>query len=93
MGNVRRFRRAVGPQVRKYRAAANVTQEALTTRLQLSGLDIERTAIAKIEGGVRSVFDFELTAIAKALRVPATKLFPSDRDYRKALPSLLRGYL
>jgi len=38
-------------------------------------LTFTRTQITKIEAGTRPVFDYELVAIAKSLKVPLTLLF------------------
>lgn len=88
---MRRFRNVVGPAIRKYRCQRNLTQEALAIKLQMAGLDMDRTAVAKIESQIRSVFDFEMVMIARVLDVHTGKLFPSDSDLRKQLPSLLAG--
>lgn len=52
-----------------------VSQDDLSGRLAARGLTLTRTQIAKIENGKRPVFDYELFAIAKALRTPAESLF------------------
>lgn len=52
-----------------------VTLEDLAGRLAVKGLYIDRTSLGRIERQERSVFDFEITAIAAALKVPLTKLF------------------
>lgn len=47
-----------------------ITQEMLAARLQVLGLDIDRTAISKIETGDRVLRDFEIILFAEALKVP-----------------------
>ena len=42
----------------------------LAARLQVLGLDIDRTAISKIETGDRVLRDFEIILFAEALKVP-----------------------
>lgn len=61
----------IGPRLRAARARdrASITQQELTARLALLGVDMDRTAISKIEAGERIVADFELLAISKALGV------------------------
>jgi transcriptional regulator with XRE-family HTH domain len=93
MGNTRRFRNSVGPAICKRRLALKLTQDQLTTRLQLAGLDIERTAVAKIEGRVRSVFDYELFVISQTLGMDAGELAPPERELRRRLPLLLQGHI
>jgi len=61
----------VGPRVRKARVAAGMTQAILAARLEVRGLRIDRSGVAKIEGGFRRVSDRELVAIADALSVSA----------------------
>jgi hypothetical protein len=46
-----------------------LTQDQLSGRLAAKGVTLDRVAITKIECGTRCVFDFELTAIAEALKV------------------------
>ena len=91
LGNTRRFRNAAGPQIRKFRNQKELTQDQLAARIQLAGLDLDRTALAKIEAQIRSLFDFELAIIAKALGVPMSDLAPVDRRLREILPALKSG--
>lgn len=50
-------------------AAPSITQEELSGRLALLGVQIDRAAIAKIENNLRGVLDYELKAFAVALHV------------------------
>ena len=61
----------IGHNVRKARHINDpkVTQIELLSRLQVRGLDLEKTSISKIERKTRSVTDKELVAIADALNV------------------------
>ena len=61
----------IGRQLKLARARARppLTQEAVSKRLADRGVYIDRAGIAKIETGIRSVLDFELLAISKALGV------------------------
>jgi len=67
----------VGAKVSRERTAQGLTQEALTARCQLAGLQIERGTLAKIEAGIRQVTDIEVIGLATALRVPVATLFPT----------------
>ena len=91
LGNTRRFRNAAGPQIRKFRNQKELTQDQLAARIQLAGLDLDRTALAKIEAQIRSLFDFELAIIAKALAVSMSDLVPVERRLREILPALKSG--
>ena len=70
----------IGSRLRKARKAAKppVTQLDLVARLQLLGVSIDQSAISKIEAGQRPVFDYELAALAKALKVPVAYFFEND---------------
>ena len=68
-----------------------MTQEALATKLQLAGLDLDRIAVAKIEARIRSVFDYELAVIADLLSVPVDALLPSHGTLKPLLSALQRG--
>ncbi|MDD3179552.1 MAG: helix-turn-helix transcriptional regulator [Opitutaceae bacterium] len=59
----------------RHDARPRITQEDLAARLARQGLPFNQSQIAKIESGRRPVTDFELTAIARALKVPIAALF------------------
>jgi transcriptional regulator with XRE-family HTH domain len=67
----------VGPQVRRLRTAAGLSQEALAAKLQLAGWDLSRGGLSKIEARLRRVNDAELWVLAKALSCPMAALFPA----------------
>ena len=52
-----------------------ITQDLLAARLQIAGLDIDRTAISKIESGIRSLTDDEVLFFAEVLEVPVEVLY------------------
>jgi HTH-type transcriptional regulator, cell division transcriptional repressor len=60
-----------GRRIAEARIAARppITQEELSTRLALLGVQMDRAAVAKIENNLRRVLDYELKAIARALDV------------------------
>ena len=62
----------IGNRIRKARQDAKppLTQSDLVARLQLEGLrDIDQPIVSRIEKGERLVTDYEIKAIAKALKV------------------------
>ena len=59
----------IGERLKFYRKQNKITQEDLAARLQTKGLTLDRTAISKVERGERLVPDYEVVAIAKALKV------------------------
>jgi transcriptional regulator with XRE-family HTH domain len=77
----------VGHTIRKLRVAREWTQEILAARCNLSGCDITRGTLAKIEAEIRGINDRELITIASVLGVSVEELFPKgvlDRlRYRK----------
>jgi transcriptional regulator with XRE-family HTH domain len=52
------------------------SQEKLASVCQLEGWDVSRGVIARIEGGVRWVADFEVLKLASALKVAVPELYP-----------------
>jgi len=75
--NRRRIRNVTGATIQRIRTLARprITQEDMVARLARQGLEVSQSQIAKIESGERPVYDYELAAIAKALRVPIHLLF------------------
>jgi transcriptional regulator with XRE-family HTH domain len=71
-----RPRNIVGPQVRRLRSEANLSQPALAAKCQRLGWDVGRDAIAKIEGQSRWVADMELIYLARAFNCPLMDLLP-----------------
>lgn len=66
----------IGRRVAEARVASSpsLTQDALSGKLARVGVQLDRAAIAKIENNHRHVFDYELKALAKTLRVSAAWL-------------------
>lgn len=65
----------VGGQVRKYRLERHLSQQELSARLETYAVYICRGSISRIEQKERTVADFELQAISKALNVEISDLF------------------
>jgi transcriptional regulator with XRE-family HTH domain len=64
----------IGERVREARLKAKppITQLDLVARLQVQGLtNMDQAKISRIEHGTRPVYDHEVVALAKALRVSA----------------------
>ena len=66
-------RNIIGARVRSARLGFDppMTQDQLAGRLARDGVQLDRVAIAKIEGGTRCAFDFEVRALARALKLDA----------------------
>ena len=58
-----------GERVREARIRAGMTQDTLSAKLQLAGLQLGQMAVSRIETGKRVVPDFELPIIASVLGV------------------------
>lgn len=71
-------RNIVGPQVMVLRNERGWSQEKLALVCQLGGWYVSRGVIARIEGGVRWVADFELLRLADALKVSVPDLYPEE---------------
>ncbi len=56
------------------------TQSRLARALQLEGMTVDRSGVAKIEGGYRKISDVEIVIIARALRVTPNELLTDATD-------------
>ena len=74
----------VGPQVREMRMTRGWSQRQLALRLQVAGLDVSRSGVAKIEAQLVWVGDYELFYLTKVFGVALDRLLPKV-DYRKPL--------
>lgn len=65
----------VGMNVRNLRESKGMTQDQLAAKLQLSGCDITRSAVAKIEVGQRHLYPDEIILIKQILKVRYEDIF------------------
>ena len=63
-----------GKSIAIFRKELCISQRELADRLQLSGLDIDKNAIQRIEAGKRFVTDIELVIIAQVLKKSISEL-------------------
>lgn len=63
-----------GKKISELRKVLNISQKVLADRLQLSGLDVDKNAIQRIECGKRFVTDIELVAFSKVFDVGVDEL-------------------
>lgn len=72
----RQSRNIVGQHVKQARKqhVPPLTQDQLSGKLAAEGVQLDRVAIAKIETGIRSVFDYEVRGLAAALKVDVSWL-------------------
>lgn len=80
-------RNIIGPRLRKLRSQKGLSQQELAALLQRGGWDVSRGIIARIEGQVRWVADFELVVLSEALGETALS-FLSERGTSKAAARL-----
>ena len=64
----------IGDNVKKLRKERNMSQQSLSTKLELLGVYVCRGSISRIEDKQRTVTDIELFAIAKVLGVTVSEL-------------------
>ncbi|MBQ7897124.1 MAG: helix-turn-helix transcriptional regulator [Clostridia bacterium] len=70
-----KIEKAIGQNVRKLREKAGLTQEELSVKLQVEGLDVTRSALAKIEVGQRHLYSDEIVLIKEILKVSYDEIF------------------
>lgn len=69
------YEKNFGKNLKKIRENKKVTQESLSTKLQLSGCDITRSAVAKIEVGQRHIYPDEIKLIKEILDISYDDMF------------------
>ena len=69
------YNNLIGENVRKYRKAKKLSQQALSDQLELMGVYVCRGSVSRIEDRSRTVTDIELYAIAAVLGVTVNELF------------------
>lgn len=57
-----------------------LTQEELVARVQVLGLNLDRTALSRIENGTRILSDLEVACFAAALNVSINFLYSGTKD-------------
>lgn len=65
----------IGNTLRKIRQKNNYSQTDLCRRLELIGITIAKEDLSKIENNNKTVKDFEVWALAKALDISLEELF------------------
>lgn len=63
-----------GKKIADLRKGLNISQRMLADRLQLTGLDVDKNAIQRIECGKRFVTDIELVAFSKIFDITVDEL-------------------
>lgn len=71
-----RYKNNIGPQVRRLRYDREWSQSVFAAKLQIAGLDIDRSGVSKIEARMVFVDDRTLMYLADVLKVELPVLFP-----------------
>lgn len=69
------YEKEFGSHLRRLREEKKLTQEQLSAKLQLSGCDITRSALAKMEVGQRHIYPDEILRIKEILNISFDELF------------------
>lgn len=75
----------IGIRVKTVRKNARMSQMKLAAEMQLQGIKIDRSAVAKLESGRRPISDIEIIAIATILSVSIPSLFEGSEKLSKHL--------
>lgn len=70
-----KIEKQIGNNIRTIREQKGMTQEILSTKLQLHGCDITRSALAKIEVGQRHLYPDEIILIKEILDTTFESIF------------------
>ena len=70
-----KIEKKIGANIRMLREKAGFTQEYVATKLQLSGCDITRSAVAKIEVGQRHLYPDEIVLLKEILKTTYDEIF------------------
>ena len=72
------YEKKLGNNIRQLRTYRQLTQEQLSARLPILGIDITRSALAKIEVGQRHIYPDEIKGICDILNISFDQIFPDD---------------
>jgi hypothetical protein len=83
---VKQRKNILGPIIRELREQQALTQAAFAVKLNVLGWDVSRDIIARIEGQVRWVADFEIVKLAAGLKIDAPELLRRAIDRTPKIP-------
>lgn len=70
----------VGPQIKRLRKVHKLSQRDLAEKLQLSGIDMDKNVITRIETNKRYVTDLELQALSRIFHVSYAYLIDGGQE-------------
>ena len=65
---------AVGNRIKEYRKQNKMTQEELSEKLQLYGIDLNKNSLQRIERGDRIIKEYELAVFCDIFNVSANEM-------------------
>ena len=65
----------IGPNIRKYRLQSHMTQEQVTAKMQLMGINISSSIYSQIEGGTYNIRVSELAAMKEIFNINYESFF------------------
>lgn len=68
-----------GKNISIFRKNIKISQRELAERMQLTGIDLDKNAIQRIECGKRFVTDIEIVAFAKVFNVKLEELLKESK--------------
>lgn len=72
------YEKQMGNNIRRLRMYYELTQEQLSAKLQTKGIDITRSALAKIEVGQRHIYPDEIKGIKDILDISYDQIFSDN---------------
>lgn len=87
---MKRRRNVIGAQIRRLRYERRWSQDQLAAKLQVAGLNISRSGLAKIENGAQTVPEYQVYYFMNIFNVDYPELAPPNfnphwRDFDKRL--------
>ena len=70
----------IGANLKKWRRQRHMSQQDVSTRLELLGVYVCRGSVSRIEDYSRTVTDIELYAIARVLGITVAELYADDAN-------------
>lgn len=75
MGELGKLKNISGDNIRKARLKLDMRQEDVVAALSVDfGIEMDRSALGRIERGDRGIYDYELKALAKILKASVSEL-------------------
>ena len=76
-------RNIIGENLKLLRLQKGLSQEQLASKLHLLGLNLDRSAISRIESYSREVYDYEVSYFAAALNVDIINFYKNINIKKK----------